>query len=954
MIQAALFASFLSTFLIQTLSLLQPDPLNAIQDILLYQTLVMQNSTSGPYVPSAFSPPPYAVAVNALFFASLGVVLLAAFLCMLVKGWIREHHRTLRVIPDLRKRAVIKELRWQGLFRWRLPEIITILPSFIHLSLVLFFIGLGLYLLQVHKLPAFLTISIFGLGVLLYVLSIFISVIDAFSPFRSQYSRSLTLQYRLLYSRLLLPFVYDHVSLMALPQTITEKIRETISAFIKSHEPLSELGIVDAQSPSSKQLLLQTSASVLDSLWSYRYDTSAYAKTISASVLLQLDDLDIRPPRNWHLHWLYDTSSPSMKEAQCLVYAACMQGSMPVSPGLKTIRASIELLEQYPDPWFRLVTLLIRLRADGDDWNMFKSDIESEGWYLSWKAELLQAISGIKRWSEGQWLFVLRAIITLSTKDNHSNTCGIRALAPILVKLLQSRVGLYSLPDMQGEELDFWLHVMTTLLDVPAGKYIAILNHRVTHTRDIEGYGRGNLRDLDYIRQLFQLSQDRGLNPSLMRGSLVTILCILILRRPINQQEIRLVNQYLDIIGENMNVITWSIPLTELPIMSFPTRYLRWVVSCLLSGRFLAPYHWEPFDILHEFDLKLTAAGAQPTTSILKVIDKLSQDVSTVTGAKLQNAWLSLYDHNLTRSSFISTIPLTWSPDCTPIASTRLDLYDSDTVEPEMDLVISFLSSQSFSIARRAPRWYLRLNETTVICGDTLYFVPFPVIFRKGLSLDENRESWLLLVELIARNFNGAPSEWRSHFAETFFGHEKSQENNQSSAHESAQSTGVEDEKGHPDIRTQASAAQSDGLGWMEDVWMTVSRPCIAPIELQWFDRSGVMHAAYPEPTRLDNETDDETSSPGSSAHAESVAVSDAVNTEAPQAALPKLVEKRLEDSARELLEVLATLLEAGTTMPGTLCDRLRNSCLLKDEHLSHEADSLSRIKTVLNRNQEG
>ena len=348
----------------------------------------MQNSTSGPYVPSVFSPPPYAVAVNALFFASLGVVLLAAFLCMLVKGWIRELDHNLRLIPDSRKRAVIKELRRQGLRRWRFLEVITILPSLIHLSLLLFFIGLALYLLQIHKLPAFLTICIFGLGVLLYVLSTFISAIEAFSPFRSPYSRALGVLYRRLYFRLLLPSVYDHLLLMALPQTITEKIREKISTFIKAHKPLSEGEIVVARSPSSKQILSQTSAKVLNLLWDFRYETSAYATNVCASVLLQLDDLDIRPPRRWHLYWLNDTSSPSMKEAQCLAYAACMQGSRPVPSQLKIIRASIELLGQSPDPWFRLVTLLMRLRVDSDDWNMFKSDIESERWCLLWKVDV--------------------------------------------------------------------------------------------------------------------------------------------------------------------------------------------------------------------------------------------------------------------------------------------------------------------------------------------------------------------------------------------------------------------------------------------------------------------------------------------------------------------------------------------------------------------------------------
>ena len=323
MIQAALFASFLSTFLIQTLSLLQPDPLDAIQDILLYQTLVMQNSTSGPYVSPVFSPPPYAVTVNGLFFASLGAVLLAAFLCMLVKGWIRELDSNLRSIPDSRKRAVIKQLRWEGRLRWRFLGVIAILPSLIHISLIFFFIGLVLYLLQIHKLPAVVTIYFSGFGVLLYVLSLFISAIDDFSPFRSPYFDALGVLYRRLYSRLLSTLVYRHSSFMALPQTIAEKIRVRMSTFIKAHEPLNELDILHIQSPSSKQRFSQTSASILNLLWDYRYDTPAYAKNICASVLLQLDDLDIRPPYDWHLHWPYDTSNPSMKPNAWFTLPVC-------------------------------------------------------------------------------------------------------------------------------------------------------------------------------------------------------------------------------------------------------------------------------------------------------------------------------------------------------------------------------------------------------------------------------------------------------------------------------------------------------------------------------------------------------------------------------------------------------------------------------------------------------
>lgn len=48
-------------------SSLQPNPMEAIQDILVYQTHMMRNSTLGPYLSPSFSPPRYIGVVNALF-----------------------------------------------------------------------------------------------------------------------------------------------------------------------------------------------------------------------------------------------------------------------------------------------------------------------------------------------------------------------------------------------------------------------------------------------------------------------------------------------------------------------------------------------------------------------------------------------------------------------------------------------------------------------------------------------------------------------------------------------------------------------------------------------------------------------------------------------------------------------------------------------------------------------
>ena len=125
--QAALFAGFLSAFLIELLGRLEPDPMDIIQDVFIYQTQMMRNSSLGPYVPPDFSPPEHIVIVNALFYASLGVMLLAAFITMLIKSWVREFDRGLRSmsVPEQRAKDVNSgtpewsagsSQRWSGCF----------------------------------------------------------------------------------------------------------------------------------------------------------------------------------------------------------------------------------------------------------------------------------------------------------------------------------------------------------------------------------------------------------------------------------------------------------------------------------------------------------------------------------------------------------------------------------------------------------------------------------------------------------------------------------------------------------------------------------------------------------------------------------------------------------------------------------------------------------------------
>jgi len=231
----------MSAFLIELLGRLEQDPMDIIQDVLIYQTQMMRNSTLGPYVPPDFSPPEHIVIVNALFYASLGVMILAAFIAMLIKSWVREFDRGLRAMSLPEQRAKTREFRYLGMERWKLPEMVSILPLLIQISILLFSIGLILFLFHISK-PSFgVTTAIFGIGILYYVMTTSISVIVTSSPFHSPLSRTLATVYRRVHAYFcprFLQFIYPEMDSM--PSTALGRLRRSIQIILRKSSPYLE------------------------------------------------------------------------------------------------------------------------------------------------------------------------------------------------------------------------------------------------------------------------------------------------------------------------------------------------------------------------------------------------------------------------------------------------------------------------------------------------------------------------------------------------------------------------------------------------------------------------------------------------------------------------------------------------------------------------------------------
>ena len=201
----------------------------------------MHDSSLGPYVPADFSPPTYIVVVNSLFYTSLGIMLLAAFIAMLIKSWVREFDRGIKAMSAPEQRAKTREFRYLGLVRWKLPEMVATLPFLIQISLLSFAVGLVLFLSHINKPSCGITAGILGIGALFYAVTTSASIFITSSPFRSPLSNAFAALYRHAHAYFSLE-EDDFLREVALnfPTTMLARWRQNCQIFLQKYRPYPE------------------------------------------------------------------------------------------------------------------------------------------------------------------------------------------------------------------------------------------------------------------------------------------------------------------------------------------------------------------------------------------------------------------------------------------------------------------------------------------------------------------------------------------------------------------------------------------------------------------------------------------------------------------------------------------------------------------------------------------
>ncbi|CAE6448932.1 unnamed protein product [Rhizoctonia solani] len=143
---AALFSAISTTFLIDSSGMLKQDPndVSAAALMVISQALVTiatHNYTTGPSaIPLPvqsnapdFVPSKNAVIVNTLWYLSLSLSIATAFLAMLAKDWCHSFSANRTGQP--RTQALRRQRKWKLIERWKMQELIVLLPSLMHLSL---------------------------------------------------------------------------------------------------------------------------------------------------------------------------------------------------------------------------------------------------------------------------------------------------------------------------------------------------------------------------------------------------------------------------------------------------------------------------------------------------------------------------------------------------------------------------------------------------------------------------------------------------------------------------------------------------------------------------------------------------------------------------------------------------------------------------------------------------
>ncbi|KAG8775348.1 hypothetical protein FRC12_001538 [Ceratobasidium sp. 428] len=192
---AALFSAILTAFIVESKRLLQQDSADVSVTLLLAIAQSQRRAEQGifevlpPVEVPTFSASMAARWINGLWFTALALSLAAALVALLAKEWLTAFMASRPRPPHAY--ALLHQRRLRGLKGWGALHMIDLLPSMLHLSLLLFSLGMTIYLWTIDLGIAIMVVIITGSTVIFYAGTAVLGAMYESCPFVTQVSRYL-------------------------------------------------------------------------------------------------------------------------------------------------------------------------------------------------------------------------------------------------------------------------------------------------------------------------------------------------------------------------------------------------------------------------------------------------------------------------------------------------------------------------------------------------------------------------------------------------------------------------------------------------------------------------------------------------------------------------------------------------------------------------------------------
>jgi hypothetical protein len=918
--QAGLFAAFLSAFLIETLSRLEEDPTATLLDVMVHQTQMMRNETLLPYHRKPFSPSRQIVAVNVLLFASLALIIVVAFISMLVKEWIREFGRGLAAIVKPRRRALVREYRYLGLERWKFLEIVHFLPALIYLSLLLFFCGLILLLLDIEAACGFVIAIIFALGILFAVTTTAIATIDDSAPFRSPLSRALGRHFRRLHSALL-----DGTTLWRRWLVHAENLRysgligflfDRLARMARSG-PFSETYFVDIDcDPAWDEQDIHFSGAAINRLY-MSIPNQGVSREVFRSIIFA--GHPAHALGSWHVwellsRWAPTSDDMTPESARAIGVLICRASCTTCLPLVKEyVYQVLPVLAGSNEPWDRLLTYLIE--------SYFSEDHDgARSLQLAYLELVSRAITTDVSIRDLLIVRFLGCTVSCDVKPER------RAAAVRVLSALLSRLHLKYFPLKYDQFVNSILQAFITINDIKLPD-ISLQSLSKFPSLPYLVYNQGVLsRVIDPIQWYQQTIPLLRAYQEFARALIECLWC-----RPVDIQ--------LD------SEILHGLPLSRLEdyaVNPFPGSYRNLFFASLLlealisdSGRLRSDFPVLDKEdltldgVLSLYDSYLIQCNAVPSLPIYNLLSRENFHPLNLDAIEVHHPWLALHVYSLIGSKLPHQIiaTLKWSDAAVfhKIACDRLRLYDSYDVSPEPLLISLFLSSSTYETILGAFKWHIRINADTDGFEGPLQEVDLKKIIAIlfGPNLDENEivSSWSLILDEIMPAWSDLPNEFKHDFVSEFFA---------------------------PEVNRQSTAIKQNiclGNAWLEQLWSTVLASIANAVFIEKPD-PGLNKGPFRWNRSLFGPMKVEPGEPECEAFLESMKIWGASE----EIRLERARRGRLVRSVDEVLSTLAILLEtarAAGVLSSEAVAHLQGSPLLSDPRLRQNASSLQRIEAI-------